>query len=45
MNTGETAVTATALATARRSDAGTVRLTGRDITGLVLCGEMHGGPL
>ncbi|MDQ2877245.1 MAG: hypothetical protein M3Y33_21515 [Actinomycetota bacterium] len=24
----------------RRSDAGTVRLTGRDIAGLVLCGDM-----
>jgi hypothetical protein len=44
MNTGDTAVTATPLTAARRSDAGTVRLTGRDITGLVLCGEMHGAP-
>ena len=29
---------------ARRSDAGAVRLTGRDIAGLVWCGEMHGVP-
>ena len=28
----------------RRSDAGAVRLTGRDIAGLVWCGEMHGVP-
>ena len=29
---------------ARRADAGVVRLTGRDIAGLVWCGEMHGVP-
>ena len=29
-------------APARRSDAGTVKLTGRDITGLVLCAEHFG---
>jgi hypothetical protein len=29
---------------ARRADAGTVRLTGRDITGLVLCAEHYGAP-
>ena len=28
----------------RRSDAGTVRVSGRDIDGLMLCGEMHGAP-
>ena len=28
----------------RRADAGTVRLSDRDITGLVLCGEMYGAP-
>ena len=28
----------------RRADAGVVRLTGRDIDGLVWCGEMHGVP-
>jgi len=39
MNTGDTTITQ-----GRRSDAGTVRLTGRDITGLVLCAEMHGAP-
>src|SRR5450755_915673 len=44
MNTGDTSVTATALTAARRSDAGTVRLTSRDIAGLVLAGDMHGAP-
>jgi hypothetical protein len=28
----------------RRADAGTVRLTGRDITGLMLCGDQYGAP-
>jgi hypothetical protein len=28
----------------RRADAGTVRLTGRDAGGLLLCGEMYGAP-
>jgi len=28
----------------RRSDAGTVRVSGRDIAGLMLCGEMYGAP-
>ncbi len=28
----------------RRSDAGTVRVSGRDIDGLMLCGEMYGAP-
>lgn len=28
----------------RRADAGTVRLGGRDIAGLLLCGEMYGAP-
>ena len=44
---GETRMTgdSTALTVpVRRSDAGTVRLTGRDITGLVWCGEMYGTP-
>jgi hypothetical protein len=31
-------------AAGRRADAGTVRLSGRDITGLVLCGDMYGAP-
>ena len=31
-------------APARRSDAGMVKLTGRDITGLVLCAEHYGAP-
>jgi hypothetical protein len=29
---------------ARRADAGTIRLTERDIAGLLLCGEMYGAP-
>ena len=28
----------------RRADAGTVRLTGRDITGLMLCAEQYSAP-
>jgi hypothetical protein len=28
----------------RRSDAGVIRLTGRDAAGLLLCGEMYGAP-
>ncbi len=28
----------------RRADAGTVRLGGRDVAGLVLCGDMYGAP-
>ena len=31
-------------ACARRSDAGTVKLTGRDITGLMLCADHFGAP-
>ena len=29
---------------ARRADAGAVRLTGRDITGLIVCAEHYGAP-
>jgi hypothetical protein len=32
------------LVPARRSDAGIVRIGGRDIAGLMLCGEMYGAP-
>jgi hypothetical protein len=28
----------------RRADAGTIRLTDRDVSGLLLCGEMYGAP-
>ena len=28
----------------RRLDAGKVRVSGRDISGLMLCGEMYGAP-
>jgi hypothetical protein len=44
MNTTDTGTTAVITATGRRADAGTVRLSGRDITGLVLCGDMYGAP-
>ena len=30
--------------TARRADAGGVRLTKRDVTGLILCAEQYGTP-
>jgi hypothetical protein len=43
MNAGDAPVTGTVVP-GRRSDAGTIRLTGRDIAGLVLCGEMQGTP-
>ena len=38
------ATTETAAEAARRSDAGTVRVSDRDIAGLMLCGEMYGAP-
>jgi hypothetical protein len=37
-------VSATAGASARRADAGSVRLADRDVAGLLLCGEMYGAP-
>jgi hypothetical protein len=40
-NTGISAATG---ASARRADAGSVRLGGRDVAGLVLCGDMYGAP-
>ena len=48
MNPG-TAVTSTAGTTsppapARRADAGTVRISERDVAGLLLCGDMYGAP-
>ncbi len=44
---GASTATATAgpgLPAARRADAGTVRLGGRDVSGLLLCGDMYGAP-
>ena len=35
---------AASIPSARRADAGTVRLADRDIAGLLLCGEMYGAP-
>ena len=44
MNHADTATSSPALPAGQRSDAGTVRLTSRDIAGLVLCGEQYGSP-
>ncbi len=41
---GQTATTSTTARPARRFDAGTVRLSQRDIDGLLLCGEQYGAP-
>src|SRR5438477_10112740 len=41
---GEPATLPTGQRSARRADAGAVRLTGRDTAGLVLCGAMYGAP-
>jgi hypothetical protein len=40
-STGISAATGTS---ARRADAGSVRLGGRDVAGLLLCGDMYGAP-
>jgi hypothetical protein len=42
--TGSAVSPAPAGAASRRADAGTVRLGGRDVAGLVLCAEMYGAP-
>jgi hypothetical protein len=39
-----TDVSATIGTSARRADAGSVRLGGRDVAGLLLVGEMYGAP-
>jgi hypothetical protein len=39
-----TVISAAAGTSARRADAGCVRLGGRDVVGLLLCGEMYGAP-
>ncbi len=44
MTHADTATTRPPLPAGQRSDAGTIRLTSRDITGLVLCGEQYGAP-
>jgi hypothetical protein len=41
----DTTTTTTTSRPARRADAGTVRLSQRDIDGLMLCGEHYGAPL
>ncbi len=41
----DTTTTTTAARPARRADAGTVRLSRRDIDGLLICGEHYGVPL
>ena len=44
MTHADTATSRPPLPAGQRSDAGTIRLTSRDITGLVLCGEQYGAP-
>jgi hypothetical protein len=44
MEAGTAALPARTSTAARRSDAGAVRLTSRDVAGLVLTGEMYGAP-
>jgi hypothetical protein len=45
MDTGRSSVISPAAgAPARRADAGSVRLGGRDVGGLLLCGDMYGAP-
>jgi hypothetical protein len=39
------AMPATSARTPRRADAGSVRLSQRDIDGLLLCGEHYGAPM
>jgi hypothetical protein len=39
-----TVLCAAAGISARRADAGRVRLGGRDVAGLLLCGDMYGAP-
>jgi hypothetical protein len=44
MDTASSAATRTGLPPARRADAGSVRLGGRDVAGLLLAGDMYGAP-
>ena len=44
MDTASSAATRTGLPSARRADAGSVRLGGRDVAGLLLAGDMYGAP-
>jgi hypothetical protein len=39
-----TVISAAAGTSVRRADAGSVRLGGRDVAGLLLCGDMYGAP-
>ena len=41
---GRTVISPATGMSARRADAGSVRLGDRDIAGLLLCGEMYGAP-
>jgi hypothetical protein len=43
-NQATTGPAATAVLASRRADAGIVRLGGRDVAGLLLCGDMYGAP-
>ena len=44
MDAASSTLTSTGLPPARRADAGSVRLGGRDVAGLLLCGDMYGAP-
>ena len=44
MDVSSSTLTSTGLPPARRADAGSVRLGGRDVAGLLLCGDMYGAP-
>src|SRR6202453_3814292 len=44
MDTARSTATRTGLPPARRADAGSVRLGGRDVGGLLLAGDMYGAP-
>ena len=44
MDASRSILTSTSLPPARRADAGSVRLGGRDVAGLMLVGDMYGAP-
>jgi len=44
MDAASSTLTSTGLPFARRADAGSVRLGGRDVAGLMLVGDMYGAP-
>jgi hypothetical protein len=44
MDASSSTLASTGLPSARRADAGSVRLGGRDVAGLMLVGDMYGAP-